>query len=127
MEREQLLLKEYEYHKDRKIKLHPDGDKLNQNNVNELSKFLDSKHFHLRGVKKWLRIFPCLILISWFEYAIYRWHYENKNRITSSDFYNLLIAILFAITPFLIVFISNIIISRIQNNKNSGTTVSDTL
>ncbi|MBN2352571.1 MAG: hypothetical protein JXD23_08380 [Spirochaetales bacterium] len=93
----------YVYYRDGKIDLEPNDTTFKKSFIDELKGHQTTK-FHLRGVKKWLRLLPWFILISWGEFCFYLFFLKNCNNVSWT--------IVFFILPYLILIIFNMVRTR---------------
>ncbi len=90
----------YIYYRDGKIDLEPNETTLKKQFIYELKGHQTTK-FHLRGVKKWLRLLPWFISISWGEFCFYLFIIKSCN--------NLSWTVVLFILPYLVLVIFNMI------------------
>ena len=116
----------YIYYKDGKIK-DIDLDDLPEEQLVQLKggykdkedsnyKYKIDKRFCLRGVKKWLRLFPWFVLISWFGYGFHIWISSGDKK--QLRFFNCpLVYIGFILVLFLALLFIYLIITKIRNKE----------
>ncbi len=108
----------YIYYKDGKLEDIKPND-LTTDQLEQLKGDFKSKgniQFPLRGVQKWLKLFPWFILISWFGYGFHIWYSSgNENKI--GIFKYPIVYIGFILAAFIVLLFINPIITRRRNKE----------